>query len=784
MLHRNGAGKIFGDIGPSPAVSARPSALPHSQSESQYLPAAARTLARTWALSILSLALVCLLAAPFSSSAQQKTFTHEQLFEGAFPAIFTDLPNIEGWADDDHYIERRGQGGQTQRLLVNARTGATKPYMEKPGAETEGPSLPDIEGAKNLTYSPDGKYVAYTKDHNLYVTEIATGKETALTTDGSDRILNGYASWVYYEEILGRSSQYKAFWWSPDSRRIAFMRFDESQVPLFPIYVSQGRHGFLEIQRYPKAGDPNPEVKIGIISVNSTAGLEQSATGGQSITGKQSAKIRKPATAELSTTEPSADVKQPATVWADFDPKRDQYFGQPYWTPGNELWVQWMNRRQDSLVVYRIDAASGSRSDVYTETQSTWIQLDDLDRFTFLTDNKNFILKSDKDGWENLYLYDMSGKELNPITTGNFWGTEVLLVDAKKRQLYIRARKEHSARFDVYRVSFNGKNLTRLSWGDYTHDDVMISPGGRYFISTYSSLSTPPTMALTDSKGTLLRELGSSKGKEFADYALPETKMTTVLSSDGLYELPVTITYPLNFDPAKKYPVWISVYGGPNAGSVYDRWKPVGGITQLLAQEGVVQVQVDNRSSGHFGKNGMNHIFLQLGLFEIRDYMDCGRWLRAQPWADTTRIGITGGSFGGYLTCMALTYGAEVFTHGIANYSVTDWRLYDTHYTERFMTTPADNPAGYRNTSALTYAGQYRGLLRIVHGSTDDNVHMQNSLILADELENRNKHFELMIYPQQRHGFSGAKRIHHQTETYRFIYENLLGKELPAIFRP
>ncbi len=729
------------------------------------------------------LLLCCLLAVPFGALAQQKTFSHEQLFEGAFPAIFTDLPTIEGWADDDHYIERRETAGKTERLLVNARTGATQPYKETQSGDMAGSSLPDIEGAKNLTYSPDGKYVAYTKDHNLYVTEIATRRETAITTDGSDRILNGYASWVYYEEILGRSSQYKAFWWSPDSRRIAFMRFDESQVPLFPIYVSQGRHGFLEIQRYPKAGDPNPVVRIGIASVAAHTGAgsspdPSSATGAQGATGVQPAPG-----AGSSAVHSSAQGAQPPIVWADFNPADDQYFGQPYWTPGNELWVQWMNRRQDSLVVYRIDAANGNRSEIYTETQSTWIQLDDHSRFDFLRDNKHFILKSDKDGWENLYLHDMNGKEINQITTGNFWGTEILLIDAKNRQLYVKARKDNSARFDVYKVSFNGKNLTRISWGDYSHDNVMISPGGKYFISTYSSLSTPPAMALADNKGKLIRQLGSSKGMEFGNYALPETKLMTVQTADSLYELPITITYPLNFDPTKKYPVWISVYGGPNAGSVYDRWKPVGGITQLLAQEGVVQVQMDNRSSGHFGKNGMNHIFLQLGLFEIRDYMDCGRWLRAQPWADTTRIGITGGSFGGYLTCLALTYGADVFTHGIANYSVTDWRLYDTHYTERFMTTPADNPAGYRNTSALTYAGQYRGLLRLVHGSTDDNVHMQNTLMLADELENRNKHFELMIYPQQRHGFSGAKRIHHQTETYRFIYENLLGRELPAGFR-
>src|SRR5690606_34032017 len=217
----------------------------------------------------------------------------------------------------------------------------------------------------------------------------------------------------------------------------------------------------------------------------------------------------------------------------------------------------------------------------------------------------------------------------------------------------------------------------------------------------------------------------------------------------------------------------------PNAGSVYDRWRPVGSTNQLWAQEGVIQVQMDNRSSGHFGKKGLNYVFKQLGMFEIKDYMDCANWLRVQPWVDSSKIGITGGSFGGYLTCMALTYGADVFTHGIANYSVTDWRLYDTHYTERFMRTPQENPEGYNNTSPITYARKYKGILRIVHGSTDDNVHMQNSMQLIGTLQNLDKNFEMMIYPEQRHGFGGSKARHHFTETCRFIYRYLLGKELP-----
>ena len=298
----------------------------------------------------------------------------------------------------------------------------------------------------------------------------------------------------------------------------------------------------------------------------------------------------------------------------------------------------------------------------------------------------------------------------------------------------------------------------------------------------YSSLSKPPAITLANNKGKVIRELGNSMGQEFSNYAIPKTEIVKVRSTDNLFDLPVAITYPLNFNPAKKYPVLITVYGGPNAGTVYDRWKPAAGIFQWWAQEGVIQVAMDHRSSGHFGKKGLNYVFGQLGKWEIEDYMTCGRWLRSQSWADTTKIAITGGSFGGYITCMALTYGADVFTHGISFSAVTDWQLYDTHYTERFMKTPAENPEGYKNTSVMTYAGRYKGLLRIMHGTADDNVHMQNSLQLIDLLEDMNKYFEMMVYPGERHGFAGPKLNHSRKETYRFVYRYLLNREMPAEF--
>jgi Dipeptidyl aminopeptidases/acylaminoacyl-peptidases len=673
--------------------------------------------------------------------AQKKNFTYEQLFGNVETDVFKPMPAIKGWTDATHYIiAQKESGGATTTLLTDVRTGKSMPYHEPAPPASTLPHI-NVPGGINITPSPDNKWVAYTKkDNNLYVLNKITGKETALTKDGSDVILNGYASWVYYEEILGRSSRYKAFWWSPDSKRICFMRFDDSQVPVFPIYVNEGQHGCLETQRYPKAGDKNPEVKIGIATLD-----------GQ-------------------------------TTWADFNAADDQYFGTPVWSPGGQLWVQWMNRDQTNLKFYDIDLSTGRKKEVYDEKQDTWIDLDESNRIEFLPSGKGCIIKSDKDGWENLYRYNMEGQLQYKITNGNFWGTSIIKIDEKAGVVYFKARKENSARFDIYKTGLKGKGLTRLSFGEYSFDQVNMSPDGKYLIATYSNLSSPPAMAILTNKGKLVREIYNAKGVAFDAYNLPTTRLVRVQSGDGQFRLPVTITYPIGFDSTKKYPVLISIYGGPNAGSVYDRWKPLNPNSQWLAQEGVIQVTFDNRASGHFGKKGLNYIHRRLGIWEIEDFMTCGRWLKQQSWVDSNKLCMTGGSFGGYMTCMALTYGADVFPYGIAMSSVTDWQFYDTHYTERFMDTPKDNAEGYKATSVMTHADKYKGLLRIVHGSSDDNVHMQNSLVLVNRLQDLKKHFELMVYPGERHGISGLKGVHNRLEILRFCYEHLLEKPMPAVF--
>lgn len=672
---------------------------------------------------------------------QTKEVSYQQAFENAPIKLSKPLPQIREWLDDDHYIENRKDetDGKMKLFSVEVKTGKAVPYTTAPSTKTA-KDMASPSGAKNLTLSPDGNWAAYTLNNDLYVMNVATEQSTRLTSDGSENIKNGYASWVYFEEILGRRSQYKAFWWSPDSKSICFMRFDDSKVPTFPIYVIKDQHGYLENEHYPKAGDPNPEVRIGLV-----------------------------------------DIGTKQVKWADFNEKDDQYFGTPVWTPKNQLWVLWMNRGQDNLKVYDVNLADGNKKLVYEESQKTWIDLDQTDRFEFLPSGNGFILKSDKSGYDQFYLHDLSGKEISRITQGDFTVGSIFKVDEKKKTLYFSARKENSARYDLYSASFDGKKITRHSFGEYSFAGMNLSPNNKYFITTYSNVSTPNTMVLVDIKGKQIRELGNAKGEEFEAYAKPRTEIIRVKSADGLFDLPVRITYPLNFDPNKKYPVLASIYGGPNAGTVYDQWRA---SAQELwwAKEGLIQVAFDNRSSGHFGKKGMDFIHRQLGKYEIEDYMQCARWLRNQNWVDSNRIGITGGSFGGYMTCMALTYGSDVFTHGVANASVTDWQFYDTHYTERFMDTPQENPDGYKLTSVMNYASRLKGTLRIIHGTSDDNVHMQNSLMLIDKLQDLKKRFEFMVYPGQRHGIGGLKGIHNRTESYSFFYKYLLQRDVPEEF--
>ena len=705
-----------------------------------------------------SLSFIALTLFTMTALSQKKELTDDQYFKNNFKSIIQPLPIATRWIDDSHFIlsrnsksyvidckkvtEREATDLDTKAELVKVKPAA---YIKNADVYVKLDTLEirltnDKDKESNPTMSPDGNYVAYTKNNDLYTININTKKENRITNDGSETILNGYASWVYTEEILGRRSQYRSFWWSPDSKHIVFFRTDDSPVPVFTITDGTGQHGYVEKERYPKVGDPNPEVKVGIV-------------------------------------EPDGNT----IVWADFNAKDDQYFGAPYWKPdGSTLLVQWMNRAQDNLIIYEVNTTTGNKKEFYNEKQKTWVDLDDEgDRIHFLDNGKGFILFNDASGWKHMYYYDMSGKLINPITTGKFTVTGLTKVDEKNNIIYFTAKgRENTARTDFYRVDMSGKNLQRLSFGDYNHNFINLSPDGSYFITTYNNVSSPSKMSLVSNKGKLIKELGDSKGEQFDNYNLAKTEFLRVKSDDSLYDLPMKVTWPVNMDKTKKYPVLISIYGGPNAGSCWDTWS-LQSSQQWYAKEGLIQVVMDHRASGHFGKDGVNYMYHNLGYWEMKDYTTMVKWLIANGNADPSKICITGFSYGGYMSCYALTYGADVFTHGMAGGSVTDWSLYDSHYTERYMGTLATNAAGYRSSSALTYADKYKGMLQIVHGVIDDNVHLQNSIQFISRLQDLKKDFEFMEYSGGRHGWGGNKGIHFQNLKTKFIYKYLLEKPVP-----
>jgi dipeptidyl-peptidase 4 len=702
-------------------------------------------------------AIAVLLIFSMATKAQKKELGDDQYFKNNFKGITNTLPAVVKWIDDSHFILRR----DGKNYVIDCKTAAETEYVDSNVNKGTIANMPDIivkgndlymrkiaedirltsDSAKeiNQTISPDGNYVAFTKNNDLYTVNLTTLKENRITKDGSETILNGYASWVYMEEILGRRSRNRSFWWSPDSRHIAFFRSDDTKVPVFTITDASGLHGVVETQHYPKVGDPNPEVKVGIVNPD----------GGN-------------------------------VVWSAFNEKDDQYFGLPYWKPdGNSLLVQWMNRLQDNLIIYEVNIFTGKKTEFYNEKQKSWIDLDDQGgRIQFLKENTDFILTSDVTGWNHLYLYDIKGKLVNAITSGKFTVTGLTYVDEKKGVVYFTARSlENTARTDFYRVNINGKNMERLTLGDY-NNTISLSPEGSYFVTTYNNAATPTKMTLISTKRKIVKELGDGKGEEFDNYNLAKTEIIRVKSDDGLYDLPMKITWPANMDKSKKYPVLVSVYGGPNAGSVMDTWS-LNGTQQWYAKEGLIQVIMDHRASGHFGKEGVSNMYHNLGYWEMKDYSTMVKWLITNGSADASKICITGFSYGGYMTCYALTYASDVFTHGMAGGSVTDWTLYDSHYTERFMGTPANNPDGYKSSSVLTHADKYKGMIQIVHGMIDDNVHMQNSIQFISKLQDLKKDFEFMPYSGGRHGWGGNKGTHFQNMKTKFIYTYLLEKEAP-----
>ena len=705
---------------------------------------------------------------------------------GAAAQEFNPVPRAWKWTGNEEVIfTYDGTYADTTAFSVNARTGKRTEDVMAPAKYSEFPINP--VGAVNLTYSPDSTKLAFTRDNDLYVVDIATEVETRLTFDGSDVILNGYASWVYYEEILGRPSKYRAFWWSPDSRKIGFYRFDNSQVPMFPIYsafadpeaaASQsqsprvtdlGLGGSLSETRYPKAGQTNPQVRIGIVDVSVISSAPS-----------------------VISSEAEGRVEK-SIVWADFDPTADQYFGIPFWGPDSqEFFIARMPRLQNAIDLYAVNVVDGSKRHVYNETYKTWLNW--FDGVVF-TDNGFYMAREFETGWQQIYFLSYDGKTFRRLTDGPNWNVSIVRVDEKKGDVYFTAKRDAVAKQALYKVDKKGV-VTALTDPAYNATGISFSPDGKYFAASYSNMTTPTKVAVFPSYGKNLRQervVADMQGPDYdaSKYALPE--LVFITTEDG-FQLPGMIVYPKNFDESKKYPVHVDIYGGPNTPMVRDRWVTPNASNQWYSENGIIQITVDPRAAGHNGRAGLDMIYRQLTVWEIKDFCAWASWLQSLPYVDGDKIGVEGFSFGGTMTCMLLMQAPDKFHYGIAGGGVYDWALYDSHYTERYMDTPQNNLEGYEVSKVLNYVGGYPTsysvisdssavisnssavisseaegrvekssepvMLKLTHGTGDDNVHHQNTLQLLDEMHKAGRKFDFMIYPDGMHGYHGYQGVH------------------------
>ena len=600
---------------------------------------------------------------------------------------------------------------------------------------TEGISAPEKyadfplqpEGAVNLTYSPDSTKLAFTRANDLWVVDIATQKETRLTTDGTETIMNGYASWVYYEEIFGRPSKYRAFWWSPDSQTLAFYRFDDTQVPMFPIYSPFGQDGTLRRTHYPKAGERNPEVRIGF-----------------------------------------AKIADGNITWADFNEKEDQYFGTPFWSADSRtFFVAREPRIQNTLDLYAVNPADGTKRAIYHEEVPTW--LDWMEDMLF-TDKGLYMVRSFETGWQQIYFLSYDGTVLRRLTDGPNW--RIGLVRAEKDgTVYFTAERDSHVRTILYKVSPKGV-ITALTDTAMNVADVSFAPDGKHFVTLASNLKTPWEVRVYDLKGhsTLV---GTMDGESYGELVS--------ITVDGL-ELPGVIYYPDGFDPAKKYPVHVDIYGGPDTPMVHDRWVAPNRY-KWYRENGIIELIADCRAAGHNGRAGLDTIYKHLNTIEVSDFIEWAKWLQSLPYVKADKIGVEGFSFGGTMTTALVATASDYYHYGIAGGGVYEWALYDSHYTERYMSTPQDNPEGYKQSAVMNLVksypvkvGQADGsvMLKLTHGTGDDNVHFQNTLQLIDVLHQMGADFEFMIYPDGMHGYRGYQGRHFQEANNDFWRRYLL----------
>src|SRR6266576_744228 len=559
-------------------------------------------------------------------------------------------------------------------------------------------------------FSPDGRMVGFVRDNNLYVTDLATGAETPLTTDGSETVINGTSDWVYEEELDLRD----AFRWSPDGRRIAFWRFDQAPIRPFYLVNQDSLYPMLVPVRYPKTGTPNSTVKIGVAEV---------ATG--------------------------------RTSWVDLGVEQDIYVAaMDFADSPAELWLTRLNRHQNRLDVLLADATTGAAHVIMSDSDSAWV---DANQPRWIAGGRQFLFVSEREGYDQDYLFNRDGSLVRRVTPGGWDVFELLGVDEQSKVLYFTGAMDGPLGRPLLRVGLDGKGLARISTEPGTHA-VEFDPTFTRYVDTYSRAGVPPVQTLRRANGTLVRTIADDAklAAQVTALGVNRPEFITIRTADGV-ELNAWVIKPKGFDPSRRYPLLMNVYGGPGSQTVTDSW---GGPNylwhQLLAQVGYLVASVDNRGTGGRGARFMKMTYLHLGRYETADQIAAARWFATQPYVDPDRIGIWGWSYGGYMASRSMFLGRGVFKAALVVAPVTDWRFYDTIYTERYMRTPGENASGYDESASLAYADSLKGSLLLVHGTGDDNVHFQNSVRLVERLEGANKQFDMRIYPNKTHAIAGG----------------------------
>ena len=570
----------------------------------------------------------------------------------------------------------------------------------------------------SASFSPNGRRVAYVRTNDLYFFDLDNNRETRITRDGSETLLNGTLSWVYWEEVFGRRDI--GYWWAPDSQAIAYLQSDESEVDLtyFVDFVPFSPRVIR--QRYARAGRANPKVRLGI-----------------------------------------TELGHDGTTWIQINDKPFEYIVRAKWLPdGRRLSLETMPRVQTELSLYFADRKTGKATHVFTETDPGWVNMhDDL---YFFSDGRHFLWPSERDGYMHLYRYRMDGKLENQVTKGRwaltsagggaFWVKQAIVgVDEKNGWIYFTALEQSSIERHLYRARPDGTGFMRVSKEPGAHR-ISMSPDARYFLDRYSELRTLPSLRLHANDGQLVQTLAAPRPQLLEPYDIQYPELSTIPAGDG-FPMPAAILKPKNFRADQKYPVVMFVYGGPSAPQITNAWQGDNLWNQLLLDAGYVVVKVDNRSATGISKELENTVLKRLGEAETPDLVAAARWLKKQSWVNPARVGVWGWSYGGYMTLQLMTRSQE-FKAGISVAPVVDWRFYDTKWTEGAMRTPQENLKGYESTSLIPLAKQLHGRLLIVYGTYDDNVHPYNEMAFIDALIAAGKKFDMMAYPMRMHGIS------------------------------